>query len=362
MKYNKLIKYTKRVMLSLLAIVLVTVSLGFGFFQLIDDGIDFAAVKTSKPIDIKYIQNSLPSTRGKILAVVTSINAKQQAGFKTGYELTELARPYWVFKANGFDVDIASTAGGEPPVILDGDDMTEYDFAFLNDLEAQTKVRNSLPIDTVNPDDYAAVFFVGGKGTMWDFPDNKAIQALVKNYYQNDKVIGAVCHGPAALVNVVLDNGRPLVAGKAISSFTNSEEIFLKKDAKQIFPFLLESKLVSQGAKFEKSPNYLQQVSQDGKIITGQNPWSTWRLAEQMVETLGFNPVPRPVTGEEVSAVILLTYELQGYDAAKAQIQRQVADANQPVSRLLIGMHVIVAGMEGRVGKSMDLIGLLINL
>ncbi|TQV72392.1 type 1 glutamine amidotransferase domain-containing protein [Aliikangiella marina] len=355
-------KLIKRILLGIFTLTLVFVGLGFGFFQLIDDGIDFEQVRSAKADDIDYIRTGLLPTRGKILAVVTSINAKQQAGFTTGYELTELARPYWVFKANGFEVDIASTLGGEPPVVIDGDDMTEYDFAFLNDPVAQKKVKNSLKIELVNPDDYEAIFFVGGKGTMWDFPDNKTIQSIVKNYYQNDKIIGAVCHGPAALVNVILDNGQPLVAGKSISSFTNSEEIFLKKDAKEVFPFLLESKLIERGARFEKSPNYLEQVSRDGNIITGQNPWSTWKLAEQMIVALGYKPVPRPITGEEISADILLTYEKFGYKAAKDQLEQQVTKDQQPVSRLLIGMHVIVAGMGGEVGKSFDLIALLMNI
>ena len=119
--------------------------------------------------------------------------------------IAELERDY--LESNGFEVDIASTKGGEPPIVLDDDDMREYDYAFLNDPEAQAKVTNTLLIDDVNPADYEAVYFVGGKGAMFDFPDNPAIKNIIKHLYQNDKVISAVCHGPAALVNVKLDNG-----------------------------------------------------------------------------------------------------------------------------------------------------------
>jgi putative intracellular protease/amidase len=138
-------------------------------------------------------------------------------GKKTGYELTELARAYWVFQTNGFEVDIASTKGGEPPVVLDDDDMCKYDYAILNDPTAQAKAANTLLIDDVNPADYEAVYFVGGKGAMFDFPDNQAIQNIIKHLHQNDKVISAVCHGPAALANVKLDTatGLPIIRTSA---------------------------------------------------------------------------------------------------------------------------------------------------
>jgi putative intracellular protease/amidase len=105
-------------------------------------------------------------------------------------------------------------------------------------------------MNNVVADDYQAIFFVGGKGAMFDFPENKAIQEIVKTYYQSGKVVGAVCHGPAALVNVTVDNGRHLRENKTISRFTNKEELLLIPDAESIFPFLLQDKLAAQGDQF----------------------------------------------------------------------------------------------------------------
>lgn len=355
----KILKITALTFVSLFALV---VGLGIGFLTLIDDGLDRTAIKNAQASHIAYLNQSVSDTRGKVLVVVTSVNAEAQTGFKTGYELTELSRPYWVFTVNGFEVDIASTAGGEPPVVIDGDDMSEFDYAFLNDDEAQHKVRHSLKLDTVDHDQYDAVFFVGGKGTLWDFPNSPAIQSLVKNFYQSDRVIGAVCHGPAALVNVILDDGTPLVAGKEISSFTDAEELFLEPNAETVFPFLLENKLRQQGAIFNAAPNYLSQVSQDGKLLTGQNPWSTWDIAEKMVHALGYIPVEREITGEENTGEALLVYEAKGKEAAKSYLATLIEQNNQPISRQLIGVHSIVAAMEGRYGKVIDMLSLLISV
>lgn len=184
-----------------------------------------------KPEHIPYIAKALPQSRGKILAVVTSIDIftkpnTTKSGKSTGYELTELSRAYYVFTSNGFDVDIASPKGGRPPVIIDKDDMGNFDYAFLNDSQAQAKVNHSIAIAEIDPHDYQAVYFVGGKGAMFDFPDNVHIQNLVKYMYENGKTVAAICHGPAALVNVTLSDGSHLLANKQVSSFTNDEELF----------------------------------------------------------------------------------------------------------------------------------------
>src|SRR5690606_7203536 len=109
----------------------------------------------------------------------------------TGYELTELSRAYYVFQANGFVVDIASPLGGKPPVVIDDDDMGVFDYAFLNDSIAQKKANNTIAMQAVNADEYAAIYFVGGKGAMYDFPQNKYIQSIVRDFYESGKVIGA---------------------------------------------------------------------------------------------------------------------------------------------------------------------------
>ena len=351
--------WVKRTLLALLSFIVAIIAFGFWFFSQIPASENPTLLKNTQPEQITYLQQGVKAERGKILAVVTSSNKMGVSGKSTGYELTELARAYYVFQANGFGVDIASPQGGEPPVVIDGDDMGEFDYAFLNDPVAQNKVTNSIPMHLVDREQYQGIYFVGGKGAMFDFPDNSAIQSIVADYFQQGKVIGAVCHGPAALVNVKLDNGSSMVANKAVSGFTNEEELLLIKDARTIFPFLLEDKLVEQGARFTPGPAYLEQISHDGNLITGQNPWSVWTLAELMVTQLGYTPIVRPTTGEENTISILKTYENKGYLQARAQIQALLAKPNQPLHRTLIAMHSIVALMQWELGKAVDMLKLL---
>ncbi len=316
-------------------------------------------LETSQAQDLAYLNENVPPLRGKILAVVTSTDVMGDSGKSTGYELTELARAYYVFKANGFEVDIASPLGGKPPVVIDDEDMGAFDYAFLNDSIAQFKTSNTLPLKSIDPENYEAVYFVGGKGAMFDFPNNKIIQTLVRDYYQENKVIGAVCHGPAALVNVTLDNGRPLIENKKVSGFTNKEELLLISDAKTVFPFLLQDELTAKGARFDEGAMYLEKVSHDKNLITGQNPWSVWPLAEAMVQQLGYTPKFREVTAEENAVKILNTYEAQGSAKAKEQIKDLLKENKQAVDRILIAKHSIIAGMKGDVGGFFGIIGLV---
>lgn len=321
--------------------------------SLLPDKAHFQALKQTQVVDLPYVTEGVPENRGKILAVVTSTDTMGE-GKATGYEHTELARAYWVFIANGFEVDIASPKGGKPPVVIDGEDMGAYDYAFLNDKAIQQKIANSIALVDIDPDEYEAVYFVGGKGTMFDFPDNPDIQRIAQNLYQNDKVVSAVCHGPAALVNVELDNGEMLLANKKVSSFTNEEELILIPEAEEIFPFLLQSKIEERGASFQQGTAYLEQVVQDGKLITGQNPWSVWVLAESVVKEIGYEPKLRVRTPEEHSIDLLMTYDKHGYDAASQALLKQP----ESYQRVLLVMHGIFAFMQGELAKGMDILSL----
>ena len=303
---------------------------------------EFEKLRATQVSDIPYLQNSLPATRGKILAVVTSTRILGDTGRLTGYELTELARAYWVFKANGFEVDIASTAGGEPYALLDDEDMAAYDYAFLNDATAQHKAKNTLNLSEVNADNYQAIYFVGGKGAMFDFPDNQAISNLVTSFAAQNKVIAAVCHGPAALINVKTENGEWLVANKKVSAFTNSEELLLIPNAEIIFPFLLQTKLQERGANFIAGSDYLEQVSISEKLITGQNPWSVWRTAEETVRLLGYEPLVRTITPEENSVALLKLFSKAGLDVAEETVRN---NEHKYYGRLIL-MHAFVAFMK----------------
>lgn len=350
-------KVIKWIGVSILGLLLVLVSFGLWFKSLIpprDISIE-ATVKENLP----YLSKDIVANRGKILAVVTSTDNMGNSGKSTGYELSELARAYYVFEANGFTVDIASPKGGKPPVIIDDEDMGPYDFAFLNDPIAKTKRNNTLAIQDVIVEEYEAVFFTGGKGAMFDFPDNQAIQALIRNYDQANKVIGAVCHGPAALVNVILQNGKPILQNKKVSAFTNKEELLLIADAKSIFPFLLQDKIIEQGANFNEGSMYLEQISHDDNLITGQNPWSTWALAETMIAQMGYIPKQRILTNEENAVKVLSEYHQYGKQEAKQMIKQMLLKEKKPIHRVLIAKHSIIAAMKGEIGNFYDLLGLV---
>ncbi|WP_222984209.1 type 1 glutamine amidotransferase domain-containing protein [Flagellimonas meishanensis] len=345
-------------LISLVSLLLLLFGFGWWFMSLIpkkEERVDFT---TTKPSELTYLTQNVPPNRGKVLAVVTSAKTMGNSGKKTGYELTELSRAYYVFQANGFEVDIASPKGGEPQVIIDDEDMGKYDFAFLNDSTAQRKAKNTVPVDRIVPSGYEAVFFVGGKGAMFDFPENKAIQHIVRELYQADKVVGAVCHGPAALVNVTLDNGQHLLQNKTVSAFTNEEELLLIPEAAEVFPFLLQDKLIAQGVQFNEGAMYLEQISHEKNLVTGQNPWSTWKMAETMVQEMGYTPKYRKLTPEENAVEVLNTYEASGSQKAKALIDTMYRDKHVELERILIAKHSLIAGMQGDIRRFFALIGL----
>ncbi len=350
-------KVLKWIGVSVLGLLIVLISFGLWFKSLIPP--KNTQLETSLVEDLPYLSKNIIPTRGKVLAVVTSTAKMGNTEKKTGYELSELARAYYVFTANGFEVDIASPLGGEPPVIIDDEDMGAYDYAFLNDSVAQYKTSNTIAIKNVIANDYQAVFFAGGKGAMFDFPDNKNIQHIVRKLYETNKVVGAVCHGPAALVNVTLQNGRTLLENKKVSGFTNKEELLLIPEAKEIFPFLLQDKIVSQGARFDEGAMYLEKISHDNNLITGQNPWSTWILAETMIKQMGYTPKNRETTDEENAEKVLSIYKSKGKNKAKETIEKLILQQKKPFKRILIAKHGIVAAMKGEIGNFIDLIGLV---
>lgn len=346
----------KWILASLAIVVAILILIGIYIANLLPAGDD--TLTKSQASDLAYITENVPSYRGKILAVVTSTDTMGTSGKTTGYELTELARAYYVFKANGFDVDIANPLGGKPPVVLDDDDMGAFDYAFINDEIAQSKVNHSLLLKDVISDDYKAVYFVGGKGAMYDFPNNRYIQALVQDFHSSDKVIAAVCHGPAALVNVTLEDGQSFLKNKQVSGFTNKEELLLIPKAASIFPFLLQDKLTEQGAEFNEGLLYLEKISHDENLITGQNPWSVWTLAETMIVQMGYSPKPRAITGEENAVKVLNIYETKGSTDSKTVIKRMIQEEKQPISRALLIDHSAISVIQGDLIKFYDLLRL----
>jgi len=337
-------RWIKRGLLSCAALIVMVVIGGFAYMQALDLDSQPPARADSTVADLDFMREAMPATRGRILAVVTSTAHFPDGQKKAGFELTELARAYYVFRANGYEVDIASPQGGSPPMRLDDEDMVAADYAFLNDAAARRKLEASLVLRNVDPTHYAAVYFVGGKGTMFDFPDDADLQRLVRTVYQAGGVIGAVCHGPAALLEVALDDGTPLVRGRRVAGFSNAEELFLIKDARERFPYLLQDRLMGKGARYVEGPMYLDNTVVDGRLVTGQNPWSTWSTAEAMVRALGHVPVARAPGRDEGAVQVLAAYRRDGIDAARA-MRAAHPDAD---TRLLL-MHALVAGMQGHL-------------
>lgn len=219
----------------------------------------------------------------KILMVVTSHDTKGASGEATGYYLSEVSHPWKEFTGAGYEIDYISPGGGKAPAeAVDRSDHVNAEF--LDNAEAREKIAHTrTPVD-VNPGDYAAVFFAGGHGTMWDFPDNAGLASIAWRVHESGDVVSAVCHGPAALVNVRLSDGTRLVEGRRVNAFTNEEEAAVGMD--KVVPFLLESKLREQGARFEKSAPFQEHVAEDDRLITGQNPQSATAVARAVLRRL----------------------------------------------------------------------------
>ena len=221
----------------------------------------------------------------KILCVVTSNNVKGATGIPTGFWLSELTHPLEKFCAAGFEYALASIKGGKPPIDGDSLDFTDaINKKFWDDADFQAKLANTIKIDDVNPKDFDAIFFAGGHGVMWDFADSAAIDKVTREIYERGGIVSAVCHGPAALVNVKLSDGKYLVDGKNLTSFTNGEEAAVQ--ATDIVPFLLESELKNHGANHHAAANWSNHVEVDGRLVTGQNPASAAGVGAAVVKLL----------------------------------------------------------------------------
>lgn len=218
----------------------------------------------------------------KILFVVSSHDKKGNTGETTGYYLGEVTHAWEALKDH-YTIDFVSPKGGTPPV--DGFDLNDpINKQFWEDAVYHNKINNSMKPSEVNPKDYVAIYYAGGHGAMWDFPENAEIAKIATAIYENNGVVGAVCHGPAGLVNIKLSNGKYLVDGKKVNAFTNEEEIAVKLE--KVVPFALETKLIERGAKFEKSGLWQPHVTVDGRLVTGQNPQSAKGVGEAVLKEL----------------------------------------------------------------------------
>jgi len=221
-------------------------------------------------------------TPNAVLIVVTNHAELGDTGERTGYFLSEVAHPWHVFKSAGLEVHFASPSGGFAPMDPKSFDLGDRkNRAFWEDLDAVEGVMNTRELGRLDMDAYAAVFFAGGHGTMFDFPEDIAVQQAIEATYAQGGVVGAVCHGPAALVNARDPSGGWLVEGREVAAFTNEEEAAV--NLTEAMPFLLESKLRERGARIVEAPDFQKKVAVDGRLVTGQNPASATGAAEAIV-------------------------------------------------------------------------------
>lgn len=217
----------------------------------------------------------------KILMILTSQATMGDTPRPTGVWFEELSTPYYAFVDAGAQVDIASIQGGAIPIdphsVSKGLDNPASVSRFMQDTKAMQQLNHSLSVKGLQPEAYAAIFLPGGHGTMWDLPRSTELAALLSKAWGQGKVLAAVCHGPAGLVNVRDAKGQPVVAGRRVAGFSNTEE-----DAaglSQTVPFLLESRLRELGAHYEKGPDFQAFAVRDGQLVTGQNPASSEEAA-----------------------------------------------------------------------------------
>lgn len=223
----------------------------------------------------------------KLLMVLTSHDRLGETGKKTGFWLEEFAAPYYVFRDAGATVVLASPAGGQPPIdpVSDQPDAQSADTArFRQDMPAQQALANTQKLETIDSTHFDAVFYPGGHGPLWDLAEERVSIDLIENFYANGKPVGAVCHAPGVLRHVKKPDGTPLVAGKRVTGFSNSEEEAV--GLTDVVPFLVEDVLKSLGGCYEKTDDWGVYTLTDGHLVTGQNPASSAATAEELLKLL----------------------------------------------------------------------------
>lgn len=223
----------------------------------------------------------------KILMVLTSHDQLGNTGNKTGFWLEEFAAPYYIFKDAGADIALASPKGGQPPLDPKSDDpdaQTEATRRFRDDKDAQQLLANTHRIADIQAQDFDAVFYPGGHGPLWDLAEDRDSIALIESFIGASRPVAAVCHAPGVLRHVKDANGEPLVSGKKVTGFSNSEEDAV--GLTDIVPFLVEDILQQNGGRYSKGDDWSSYVLTDGLLITGQNPASSEATAKALLKQL----------------------------------------------------------------------------
>ncbi len=223
----------------------------------------------------------------KVLIVLTSHSELGNTGHKTGFWIEEFAAPYYVMADAGITLTLASPKGGQPPIDPKSeaaDAQTPATERFHEDQALKKKLSNTMKLSEVNQANYDGVFYPGGHGPLWDLANDAVSIALIEDFYKHNKPVAFVCHSPGALIKVKAPNGEPLVKGKEITGFSNTEEEGVKLT--KVVPFLLEDEIKKLGGKYSKGSDWSSYVRKDEFLITGQNPASSEAVAKLLLKML----------------------------------------------------------------------------
>lgn len=223
----------------------------------------------------------------KVLMVLTSHDKLGDTGLKTGFWLEELAAPYYAFKDAGAEITLASPQGGKPPLdpkSNEPDFQTDFTHRFAADADANAQLATTVKLDSLSQADFDAVFYPGGHGPLWDLAEDKHSVALIEAFFAAGKQVAFVCHAPGVLRHVKTADGKPLVAGRQVTGFTNTEEEAV--GLTQVVPFLVEDELIAKGGLYSKAADWSSYVVTDGLLITGQNPGSSEATAAELIKAL----------------------------------------------------------------------------
>lgn len=223
----------------------------------------------------------------KVLMILTSHDQLGKTGRKTGFWLEELAAPYYAFKDAGAEIVLASPKGGQPPLDPKSNEpafQTDDTRRFEADAQATAQLAATVRLDSVNQADFDTLFYPGGHGPLWDLAEDRHSIELIESFLAARKPVALVCHAPGLLRHAKAENGRPLVEGKTVTGFTNSEEAAV--ELTDVVPFLVEDELKAKGGNFSRGDDWVPYVVIDGLLITGQNPASSTPAAQLLLKQL----------------------------------------------------------------------------
>lgn len=272
---------------------------------------------------INFPADILAQNKGKRIVIVVSSYGKDLGKSRPGFEMDEFTQAYLIFKANGLAIDVASPKGGKVD-LGQFNKNKPYNKIVLQDSTAMTFFEQTKATATLDAKNYDAVYIVGGKGPMFDLVVDPSLQDFILEMDKKKAIVAAVCHGTIALANIK-DSDRYLVENKSLTGFCNEEEAMFGKSTSE-FPFLLEDRLLLRSARYKKGGPMLPYMIRDSNYITGQNPYSTTLVAEEIIKALGKTPVPRMKFKDEQSMELVSKVVLGDTVWAKSELKRNPAN------------------------------------